>query len=252
MPGERYHKRVELQGKTALVTGAAKRVGRAIALRLAQKGAQIVLHYHASKEDALKTQKEIKLLGVHCHLAQANLAKSEHILAMTQELAKNKIKIDILVNSASLFYKTPIDSVTESDWDTLMNANLKSYFLLSREIGLEMKKGGGGKIINIADWSGFRPYRDYVPYCVSKGGLITLTKALARDLAPNVYVNAVAPGPVMKPEDLSEEENQKIIQRIPLGHWGKPEDIACAVSFLSESDYINGTVLVVDGGRSIV
>ena len=243
---------MEIRGKTALVTGAAKRVGRVIALQLAQKGAEIVLHYHDSKEDALKTQKEIKSSGVHCHLVQADLSKTEHIQRLTRELSQNKIKIDILINSASIFHKTPIDTVTEADWDEFMDTNLKSYFLLSREIGLAMKKNSGGKIINIVDWSAFRPYKDYLPYCVSKGGLLTLTKALARDLAPHVCVNAVAPGPVLKPEDLSEEENQMVIQKTPLGRWGKPEDVAYAVSFLVENDYLNGTVLVVDGGRSIV
>ena len=243
---------MDIQGKTALVTGASRRVGRAIALELARKGAQIILHYHLSKDDALATQKEIKALGVHCHLLQANLALPDHILGMNRELSKNKIRIDILVNSASLFYKTPLDTVAESDWDAFMNANLKSYFILSRELGLLMKKNSSGKIINIADWSGLRPYKDYAPYCVSKGGLITLTKALARDLAPEVQVNAVAPGPVLKPENLSEEESQKAVQKTILGRWGTPEDIAYAVSFLVESDFINGTVLAVDGGRSIV
>ena len=243
---------MDIKGKTALITGAAKRVGRVIALHLARKGADIVLHYHHSKEDALTTQKEIKALGVHCHLAQANLSETSHILGMTEELSKNKVTVDILVNSASIFYKTPLETVTEEDWDAFMNANLKSYFTLSRELGLQMKKGPGGKIINIADWSGFRPYKDFVPYCTSKGGLLTLTKALARDLAPSVHVNAIAPGPVMKPDDLCEEENEKVIKKTPLGRWGKPEDIAHATAFLIENDYINGTVLVVDGGRSIV
>ena len=243
---------MEIRGKTALVTGAAKRVGRAIALRLAQKGAEIVLHYHESKDDALKTQKEIKAFGVHCHLVQADLSNPSHILRMTGELTQNKIKTDILVNSASIFYKTPFENLTEADWDKFMNANLKSYFLLSHELGLVMKKNSTGKIINIADWSGFRPYKNYLPYCTSKGGLLTMTKALARDLAPNVCVNAVAPGPVMRPEGLSEEENQQVLQKTPLGRWGKPEDVAHAVSFLIENDYINGAVLVVDGGRSIV
>ncbi len=243
---------MEIQGKTALVTGAAKRVGRVIALQLAQKGADIVLHYHNSKEEALSTQKEIKAIGVHCHLVQADLAHAQPIHHMTQDLEKNKIKIDILINSASIFYKTPLPTVSEADWDQLMNANLKSYFLLSREIGLAMKEHGSGKIINIVDWSAFRPYKDYLPYCTSKGGLLTMTKALARDLAPTVCVNAIAPGPVLQPEKLSEEEMQETIKKIPLGRWGKPEDVANAVNFLVESDYINGTVLVVDGGRSIV
>ena len=242
---------MELHGKTALVTGAAKRVGRVIALHLARKGAEIVLHYRHSKEEALATQKEIKALGVHCHLVQADLTLSEHIVRMTAELRKNGVRVDLLVNSASIFHATPLETATEADWDRFQDANLKSYFLLSREIGLEMKKNGG-VIVNIADWSGLRPYRDFVPYCVSKGGLITLTKALARDLAPSVRVNAVAPGPILKPEGLSEEENAEVMEKTPLGRWGKPEDIAGAVVFLAESDYIDGTVLVVDGGRSIV
>ncbi len=243
---------MEIRGKTALVTGAAKRVGRVIALQLAQKGAHIVLHYHNSDLAAQKTRDEVTSLGVRCDLVQADLSNSVQVQLMTQELVQKNISVDILVNSASIFHKTPIDTVTEADWDQFMDANLKSYFLLSREIGLAMKKNAGGKIINIIDWSAFRPYKDYLPYCVSKGGLLTLTKALARDLAPNVCVNAVAPGPVLKPEDLSDEENQIVIQKTPLGRWGKPEDVAYAVNFLVENDYINGTVLVVDGGRSIV
>ena len=241
---------MEIQGKTALVTGAARRIGRVIALSLARKGADIVLHYHRSREEALATQKEIKALGVHCHLLQADLTLSAHVSRMTAELRQNGVTVDILVNSASIFYKTPLDTVTEADWDAFQNANLKSYFLLSREIGLGMKNGG--LIVNIADWSGFRPYRDFVPYCVSKGGVLTLTKAMARDLAPAVRVNAVAPGPILKPEDLTEEENAEVLHKTPLGRWGRPEDVANAVCFLAENDYVNGTVLVVDGGRSIV
>lgn len=243
---------MDISGKTALVTGAARRVGRVIALNLARKGAQIVLHYHSSKDEALAVQKEIKALGVHCHLLHANLADPEHIAGMTRDLDKNGVRVDILVNSASIFEKTPLEAATEADWDRFMDTNLKSCFLLSRELGLRMKKTGGGKIVNIADWSGFRPYKDFTPYCTSKGGLLALTKALARDLAPSVAVNAVAPGPVLKPEDLSEEENQKVVQSTPLGRWGRPEDVAHAVTFFVESDYLDGTVLVVDGGRSIV
>ena len=171
---------------------------------------------------------------------------------MTEAIFKQHTPVDILVNSASLFYKTPLKSVTEDDWDNLLDANLKGPFLLSKEIGNRMSHGHGGKIINIADWSGFRPYKNYAPYCVSKGGLITLTKALARDLAPKVFVNTIAPGPVLLPPDFSEAEKEAIIKKTPLGRIGTPEDIANAVNFLLENNFINGTVLVVDGGRSIV
>jgi pteridine reductase len=247
-----YHIFVEIKGKTALITGAAKRVGRIIALHLAEKGAGIILHYNHSKKEAEATRDEIKKFGVDCHLAQADLADTKQILKMTQEIYKNGRAVDILVNSASLFYKTPLKDVQESDWDKLVDANLKGPFILSKEIGNRMAAGNGGKIINIADWSGIRPYKDYAPYCVSKGGLITLTKTLARDLAPKVTANAIAPGPVLKPERLPEEESQAVIKKTLLGRWGTPQDIANAVSFLVESDFINGIVLVVDGGRSIV
>ena len=243
---------MEIKGKTVLITGAAKRVGQAIALHMAEKGADIILHYHRSKKEAETAREEIKKLGVECRLAQADLADTQQIFKMTQDVYKKSPSVDILVNSASLFYKTPFKDVQESDWDKIMGANLKGPFLLSKEIGNKMMSSRGGKIINIADWSGFRPYKDYAPYCVSKGGLITLTKTLARDLAPKVTANAIAPGPVLKPENLSEEENEIAIKKTLLGRWGSPRDIANAVSFLVESDFINGIVLVVDGGRSIV
>ena len=243
---------MDLNGKKALITGGAKRVGREIALALAKHGTHILLHYNHSRSDADKTAAEIKRLGVQCFLFQADLSKGADILRMAKEIYDQTPSVDILINSASLFYKTPFKDVKESDWDALIGANLKGPFLLSREIGNKMFEGAGGKIINIADWSGFRPYRDYSPYCVSKGGLITLTKTLARDLAPKVWSNAIAPGPVLLPPDLSDEEKQKAVQKTLLGRVGSPQDIANAVLFLLDNDFINGTVLVVDGGRSIV
>ena len=243
---------MDIQGKTALVTGAAKRVGREIALALAQKGAHIVLHYKGSRADAEATGAEIRALGVSCFLVSADLSNAAQITQMLSDVFQKISSIDILVNSASLFYETPLKNVQESDWDSLLDTNLKGPFLLSRSIGLKMFEGRGGKIVNIADWSGFRPYKNYAPYCTSKGGLITLTKALARDLAPKVMVNAVAPGPVLVPPDMPEAEKEAIAKTTALGRWGQPRDVANAVSFLVENDFMNGTVLVVDGGRSIV
>lgn len=243
---------MEIRGKCALVTGGSRRVGREIALTLARRGAHIFLHYNTSRADAEKTAADIRALGAECDLFQADLADSACLLAMIGQIFKTGKAVDILVNNASLFYKTPLGSVKESDWDRLVQTNLKAPFILSKEIGLRMSQNGAGKIINLADWSGFRPYRDYSPYCVSKGGLITLTKALARDLAPKVMVNAIAPGPVLLPEDMSEEEKQNIIKKTPLGRIGTPRDISSAVIFLVENDFINGAALVVDGGRSIV
>ena len=243
---------MEIHGKTALVTGGAKRVGRSIALELAKKGAHILLHYRQSEKEARDTATEIQALGVSCSPVQADLSKASDILKMVSSIDKTSKTVDILVNSASLYYKTPIETVSEMDWDKFLDANLKGPALLATEIGKRMMKKNGGKIVNIADWSGFRPYKDFSAYCSSKGGLITLTKALARDMAPKVHVNAVAPGPVLMPPDMSEQEKEAIAKTTALGRWGKPEDIANAVIFLVENDFVNGIVLVVDGGRSIV
>ena len=239
---------MELIGKTSLVTGASKRVGREIALALARKGSHILLHYRGSKDDAQKTASEIAALGVKCTLVQADLSKAADI----KKMASSAGKIDVLVNSASLYYKTPVDKAGEKEWDELMSVNLKAPYLLSLEIGRQMVQGSGGKIVNIADWSGFRPYKDFIAYCATKGGLITLTKSLARDFAPKVSANAVAPGPVLAPPDMDDKEKEVIAKTTALGRWGKPEDIANAVIFLVENDFVNGIVLVVDGGRSIV
>lgn len=239
---------MEIKGKTALVTGAAKRIGKEIALELARRGAAICLHYHSSEKEARQTASEIKALGVNCDLFQADLSDVKDTVRLAEKVF-HKQAVDILVNSASLFYKTPLDSVTKKDWDRLIDSNLKGPFFLSKEIGTRMTSG---KIVNIADWSGLRPYRDYAPYCAAKGGLITLTKSLARDLAPKVQCNAVAPGPILPPPDMTEEEKEAVANQTALGRWGSPRDVACAAAFLIESDFINGTVLVVDGGRSIV
>jgi pteridine reductase len=240
---------MELRGKTALVTGAARRVGRLIALRLAREGASIVLHYNRSKDEAERTAGEIRALGAACSLVSADLTDAAAIDAMVRGLSS---PVHVLVNSASTFFKTPLDElVRESDFDKLLDSNLKGPYLLSAALGKRMR-GTGGAIVNIADWSGFRPYKDYAAYCASKGGLITLTKAFARDLGPSVRVNAVAPGPVMLPEDYSDAERDAIAKLTVLGRWGSGEDVASAVAFLVGNDFINGTVLVVDGGRSLL
>ena len=243
---------MEIKGKIALVTGGAKRVGREIAIRLAKQGASIALHYKSSEPEAAKTAEAIRSLGVDCHLFKADLSDAKQTLDMAEKAYAQLRSIDVLVNNASVYYKTPIGQVNEADWDRLIAANLKGPFLLSTTIGNRMAQKNGGKIVNIADWSGFRPYRDFGPYCISKGGLITLTKSLARDLAPKVQCNAIAPGPVLAPPGMPEEERAAIARTTALGRWGSPGDVAGAVAFLIENDFINGTVLVVDGGRSIV
>ncbi len=241
-----------IEGKVALVTGAAKRVGRAIALTLARRGADIAVHYRSSRRPAEETVAEIGGLGRKAVALGADLKKSAEVDALIDGALRSLGRLDILVNSASAYYRTPFGALTEEQWDDLIDANLKGPFLCARRCAQAMLRQGAGKIINIADWAGMRPYKDYLPYCVSKGGLITMTKALALELAPAVQVNAIAPGPVLLPEGTTAEERREIERQTPLRRIGSPEDVAAAVVFLVEgSDFITGAILPVDGGRML-
>lgn len=239
-------------GRGVLITGAAKRIGRAIALALAERGADIVIHYHRSEDAARETAREIEARGVRALALQADLANVREIERLIERAADALGRLDILVNNASVFFRTPFGSITEEQWDLNLDVNLKAPFFCAQYAARFMREQGGGKIINIADWAGFRPYAGYIPYCVSKAGLIALTQVLARTLAPTILVNAVAPGPVLLPEDYGEDEIRAIIEGTPLKRLGSPEDVVRAVLFLIEgSDFITGHTLVVDGGRLI-
>jgi pteridine reductase len=244
--------RVQAAGKIALVTGAARRVGRAIALALADRGAHVAITYHTSEAEALATLAEIEARGVQGLALMGNITRSSDVDAMVRQVIERFGRIDILVNNASNYYKTPFETLTEAQWDDLVGTNLKGTFLVSKRVGDEMLKTAAGKIINLADWAGFRPYKDYLPYCVAKAGVIALTAALAKTLAPHIQVNAVAPGPVLLPEDFSASLRQSIVQATPLKRIGTPDDIAQTVVFLVEgSDFITGAIIPVDGGRLI-
>ncbi len=239
-----------LKGKVALVTGAAKRVGRAIALDLAKRGAHLVIHYNTSRREGEATAAAVRRLRRRALTVQADLTDDDAVRQMVATARRTFGRVDVLVNSAAIFPKTPFATLSESDWDTAIDANLKGPFLCALHIGRAMRSSGCGKIINIADWAGIRPYRDYLPYCVAKAGVIALTKALAKELAPKVQVNCIAPGPVLWPEDFSAAERQQIIRRTPLRRAGSPADIAETVAFLIEgSDFITGATIPVEGGR---
>jgi NAD(P)-dependent dehydrogenase (short-subunit alcohol dehydrogenase family) len=243
---------VQAAGKIALVTGAARRVGKAIALALADRGAHVVITYHTSEAEARATLGEITARGVQGLALMGNITRSSDVDAIVRQVIERFGRIDILVNNASNYYKTPFETLTEEEWDDLVGTNLKGTFLVSKRVGDEMLKTAAGKIINLADWAGFRPYKDYIPYCVAKAGVIALTTALAKTLAPHIQVNAVAPGPVLLPEDFSDSVRQAIVQATPLKRIGTPDDIAQTVVFLVEgSDFITGATIPVDGGRLI-
>ena len=244
--------RVQAVGKIALVTGAARRVGKAIALALAERGTHVVITYHRSGAEAQATLREIEARGVQGLALQGNITHNSDVDGIVRQVIARFGRIDILVNNASNYYKTPFETLTEEQWDDLVGTNLKGTFLVSKRVGDEMLKSGAGKIINLADWAGFRPYRDYIPYCVAKAGVIALTSALAKTLAPHIQVNAVAPGPVLLPEDFSERLRESIVQATPLKRIGTPDDVAQTVVFLVEgSDFITGAIIPVDGGRLI-
>lgn len=243
---------MKIQGKVALVTGGAIRVGKTIALALADQGAHIAISYNTSKKEALTTLREIESFGVKAKAICADVSKSKDVKRLIQKVLKEFGTIDILVNNAAIFYKTPFEEIREQDWDRHIDINLKGTFLCAHQAGLVMLKKKRGKIINIADWAGMRPYKNYIPYCVSKAGVICLTQALAKTLAPHIQVNAIAPGPILLPKNFSKQEKRRIIEGTPLRKIGSPEDIARTVLFLIEgSDFITGATYLVDGGRSI-
>lgn len=243
---------MELAGKTALITGAARRVGRVITLRLAEMGADIVIHYHNSSRESDELAAEILTMGRKVDTIYGDLEKTADIAAMVAELDRHELHVDILVNSAAVYYATPLEELDPDAWDRIMNINLRAPALLCREFGLRMKARGAGTIINIADCNVRRVYRNYLPYLVSKAGMVTLTEALALELAPEVRVNAIAPGTVLPPDDADPAFREQAVRRSPLHLPGSPDDVAYMVGHLAaHGGFITGTVITVDGGATI-
>jgi len=243
---------VELKGRSAVVTGGAVRVGRAIALELGRRGANVVVNYLSSARPAAQLVSELADLGVRGLAVQADVSVAADVRRLCEEATRELGPVHILINNASIFPRTPLATLTEEAWDQSMAVNLKAPFLCSLEFGRRMTEERQGTIVNIADWAVSRPYVDYLPYLVAKGGIVTMTKAFARELAPYVRVNAIAPGPIAPPPDLPQEEIDESRQGTLVNRWGAPSDIAAAVAFLIEgSDFITGAILPVDGGRTI-
>jgi pteridine reductase len=243
---------MELRGKAVLVTGGALRVGRAIALALAERGANVAINYNRSSQAADQTESEIKSHGVESLAVQGDISNVSAVEKMIQTVVGHFGSLDVLVNSAAIYEKTPLDRVSEADWDSHLDINLKGSFFCAKFAGAQMLKQRRGKIINFADWAAVRPYADYLPYCISKAGIIAMTRGLAKSLAPHVQVNCIAPGPILLPSDFTEEETQRVIDATPLKRLGSPQDITATVIFLVEaSDFITGAMINVDGGRLI-
>ena len=241
-----------LDGRVVLVTGGARRLGRAIALALARRRARVAVSYRTSAREARETVEALERLGAEALAVRADLARAGEVRRLIERVGQRFGRLDVLINSAAAFDRTPFGALSERDWDRALDANLKGPFLCALYASRLMRAHGGGKIINLADWAGVRPYRDYLPYCVSKAGVIGLTKALAKELAPAIQVNAVAPGPILPPAGMSRSARERIARRVPLGRWGSPQDIVNTVLFLLEgTDFMTGSVVFVDGGQLI-
>jgi pteridine reductase len=242
-----------LEGKAILITGAARRVGATLARALQAAGANVMIHYRNSASEARALASELNCLrGGSAAVASADLLDTKHIGQLVEATVKTFGQLDVLINNASTFYPTAVGDITEDHWNDLLGTNLKAPLFLAQAAAPALRLSHG-LILNIADIHGMRPLRRYTTYSVAKAGLIMLTKSLARELGPHVRVNAIAPGPVMWPEQRADQALQKkIVERTQLKRPGSPEDVArAALFFCAAAPYVTGQILAVDGGRSV-
>ena len=241
-----------LSNKVVLITGAAHRIGATTARMLHAEGMNILLHYRHSRDAAESLQTELNAMRTDSvHLIQADLHDSTRLPALVEQAIQIWGRLDVLINNASSFYATPIGTVTETQWNDLIGSNLKAPFFLSQAAAPYLRQQHGC-IVSIVDIHAERPLKEFPVYSMAKAGLVMLTKSLACELGPEVRVNAVAPGAILWPENLGENEKEKIISRTFLKRQGAPEDIARAILYLiRDAGYMSGQVLTVDGGRSL-
>lgn len=239
------------KGKVAIITGGA-RIGQTVAEALAKRGCALAIIYRSSRAAAEKTVASAKAAGVNAIALAADARNEAEIEAAVQETAKSLGRLDILINMASTYVKTP--NPTGADWTDAIDSNAKSAFLFSTHAARIMKNAGTGRIVNISDWlpiSGRPRYKGYVPYYTSKAAVMALTQSLALELAPEILVNAIAPGPILAPPDFTAEETARVIEGTPLRRWGGAEEIARTVLFLIETEFVTGECIRVDGGRHL-
>lgn len=242
----------ELTGTVALVTGGAVRVGRAIALGLARQGADVAIGYHRSAAAARATVAELRALGVRAGALRADIARPAEARRLVTDAARQLGRLDLLVNNAAVFERTPFAETTPAQWERLVGVNLRGAFFCAQAAARAMGRRGG-RIVNIADVGAQRAWPAYIPYGVSKAGLLMLTKGLAAALAPRIQVNAVGPGVVLLPDGFPAAPRERLTARIPMGRQGHPDDVAAAVCFFATCpDYITGQILFVDGGATAI
>lgn len=244
---------MEINGKIVLITGIA-RVGSVVAEALADRGARIALSYRSSKKAADETIARIESRGGEARAFQGDLSVPADAIRVVEETLAAFGGLDVLINMASMYKSQPFDALDNKAWDDNIASDARSDYLTSITAAKHMKQNGGGRIINFADWlaaSGRPGYREFIPYYTAKSAVVGLTQALALELAPHVLVNAIAPGPILAPPDLSHEEVHEVEQKTPVGRWGGPAEIAKAVCFLIETDFVTGECIRVDGGRHL-
>lgn len=242
-----------LDGKVVLITGAARRIGASIGRRLHAEGANVVIHYRGSAAEAIALCEELNAARDNSAMSiQADLGDIEVLSRLVADVLRWHGRLDALVNNASSFYPTPMGEISLADWEDLLGPNLKAPLFLA-QAALEALRESGGAIVNIVDIHAQRPLKDHAVYGAAKAGLAMLTRALAKDLAPDVRVNGVSPGAILWPEnDVSAASKDAILRQIPAGRIGEPEDIAsCVLYLIRDAGYVTGQIIAVDGGRSI-
>jgi NAD(P)-dependent dehydrogenase (short-subunit alcohol dehydrogenase family) len=245
---------MKVDGRAVLITGG-KRIGACVAEDLAARGMDVALVYNRSADEAERTADSIRSRGRQAHTLQANLADAVDCTRVVEEAAERLGRLDVLINMASVYRPLPLEDTDVVAWDATLNVDLRATFLCSRAAVPHMRRAGGGRIINFADWvaaSGRPRYPGFLAYFVAKCAVIGLTEALALELAESaILVNAIAPGPIVAPEDMADAEAKQVEEATPLGRWGGVAEIAKTVAFLIESDFVTGETIRVDGGRHV-
>ena len=239
---------MELRGRVALVTGGARRVGAAIARALGAKGMDVAVHYGSSATEARQVVTDLRELGVAAESFGANLREVEAARSLAGRVVAHFGRLDVVVNSAANMIEGAVESVTPEVWDEVFALNLRAPFFVTQG-AIPALRASKGKVVNIADLAGLEPWPKYVAHCTSKAGVVMLTKSLARALAPDITVNAVAPGAVLLPDGWDDAARKHFAETTPLKRLGSAEDVAQAVIYLLEADYVTGEIIVVDGGR---
>ncbi|HTP07032.1 MAG TPA: SDR family oxidoreductase [Anaerolineae bacterium] len=242
---------MNVEHKIALVTGGARRVGKAIAIALARSGARVIITYHTSADEAAITVAEIERSGGVATAVQCDQRDLDAIDRLFDRLRLDVTRLDILINNAAIMERQSALEITADDWSRVMDTNLRGPFFMAQRAAQWMINTGGGVIVNIADLSALHPWPSYLTHTISKSGLITLTQGLALALAPTIRVNAIAPGMILKPVEWSDDRWVKMIAALPLQREGTPDDVAEAVLYCVRSEFMTGQTIVIDGGRSL-